>query len=195
MRNSIAALLATSSVFVQDAVGMIEIPIHKRSVQEKGELPKFESPRVFSRSPTSLIAATDVDESLKDYDAFKITNYMNAQYHGSLSFGSELETHEFIFDTGSPWLWVASTGCASSCHTTDIFNKDESTTFKRLSNKRKELYYETGYASGFVSSDRVCLSQDDSVCVNDMIFIEVDETDKLEKLKVNGVLGLSPGST
>ena len=55
--------------------------------------------------------------------------------------------------------------------------------------------YETGNAEGYVASDRVCLSEDLSVCIDDMYFIEVFDTDQMSALKFNGVLGLSPGST
>ena len=64
----------------------------------------------------------------------------------------------------------------------------------RVSNDRKDLYYEHGSASGYVASDRVCLSTGDDVCANDMLFLEVDRTEELA-LAANGVLGLSPGST
>ena len=33
------------------------------------------------------------------------------------------------------------------------------------------------------------------MCVEDMVFIEVDNTDSLEVLSVDGVLGLSPGAS
>ena len=118
-------------------------------------------------------------------------NYLNAQYYGELQVGSNRETHEFIFDTGSPWLWISGLDC-KYCHTKDLFDSKSSTSFKRVSSERKELFYETGSAAGYVAQDEVCLSED--VCVNEMLFIEVDDTDEMA-LRYNGVLGLSPGSS
>ena len=43
-----------------------------------------------------------------------------------------------------------------------------------------------------MASDLVCMNE--RVCVDDMLFVEVDRTD-LAALRFNGVLGLSPGST
>lgn len=45
----------------------------------------------------------------------ELKNYSNNQYVGSLYLGSNLEPRDFIFDTGSPWLWVAVKGCQGSC--------------------------------------------------------------------------------
>ncbi len=49
-----------------------------------------------------------------------------------------------------------------------------------------------GSAGGFISTDQVCLA--DNVCVDDMLFIDVDDTDQIRS-RYNGVLGLSPGSS
>lgn len=54
-----------------------------------------------------------------------------------------------------------------------------------------------GSVQGYVSMDQVCLGNDSdrSSCVDEMLLIEVNKTEELEALTVNGVLGLSPGST
>jgi len=38
-------------------------------------------------------------------------NLSNLQYYGTLRIGSNQEEHTFIFDTGSPWLWIANEAC------------------------------------------------------------------------------------
>ena len=52
--------------------------------------------------------------------SYYLENSQNVQYYGSLYLGSGKEKHDFIFDTGSPWLWVATTGCIvgnqNRCH-------------------------------------------------------------------------------
>ena len=131
------------------------------------------------------------EERSIDYYDHKIGNYLNAQYYGSLFIGSDSREHEFIFDTGSPWLWISCVPC-NLCHTTDLYDTSSSDVFTRISTQRKELFYESGSAEGYVSSDRICMSEE--ICVEDMLFVEVDKTD-LAALHYNGVLGLSPGST
>ena len=51
------------------------------------------------------------EERSIDYYDHKIGNYLNAQYYGSLFIGSDSREHEFIFDTGSPWLWISCVPC------------------------------------------------------------------------------------
>jgi hypothetical protein len=36
----------------------------------------------------------------------ELSDYKDVQLYGKLFFGSELEPHKVIFDTGSSWLWV-----------------------------------------------------------------------------------------
>lgn len=36
----------------------------------------------------------------------KLHDYNDVQIYGKLFFGSEMEPHKVIFDTGSSWLWV-----------------------------------------------------------------------------------------
>ena len=54
------------------------------------------------------------------------------------------------------------------------------------------LYYEKGNAEGKLAQDTVCLADD--VCVDDMLFVSVHTTSGMN-LRLNGVLGLSPGSS
>lgn len=77
-------------------------------------------------------------------------NYKNSQYYGTLYVGSEKAPHEFIFDTGSPWLWVATTDC-KDCHTTELFDTDSSNSFDRLSDEKKKILYETGSVQGYIA--------------------------------------------
>ena len=46
---------------------------------------------------------------------------------------------------------------------------------------------------GETKSDALSLAGSGATCVEDMVFIAVDNTDKLDVLSVDGVLGLSPG--
>ena len=140
------------------------------------------------------------EEEQQEFLSHALSNYANMQYYGSLYFGSNEAEHEFIFDTGSAWLWVPSTACQSSkvlqqCHTTNLYDAESSETFQKLRYERKKLVYEKGFAEGYISTDKVCLSVPDTVsmdsfliaadesdasaCLSDMLFIEVDSTGEL----------------
>ena len=80
--------------------------------------------------------------------------------------GSELQEHELIFDTGSPWLWLPTKEC-KQCHTSNLFDSSASTTFVKASTEKKEMLYEKGSASGYIVSDRVCLDGNTTSCVDD----------------------------
>ena len=103
--------------------------------------------------------------------SYYMENSSNIQYYGSLYLGSEKEKHEFIFDTGSPWLWVASTGCIvanqNRCHDKPLFDTTQSSSFARVSNEVQDLNYEVGQATGYIAREKVCLSSDDSACVDE----------------------------
>ena len=177
------------------AQAMIEVPIYRKQIEEE---PWTSKPRVMASSEKiDLIAiedSTKLESSTpkkKDYREFKLGNYRNVQYHGELLIGSQKESHEFIFDTGSPWMWVAGEDC-KFCHTTKLFQKSESMSFKRLSNEVKPLMYAQGSSKGYISSDQVCLGSD--ACVQDMLFVDVHSTSEI-KSHYNGVLGLAPGGS
>ena len=84
------------------------------------------------------------------YEEVEMGNYENVQYYGYLLFGGQEEEHTFIFDTGSAQLWVPSTDCRT-CHTTNLYNKEDSPYYERVSNERKVLNYEVGSAEGYYS--------------------------------------------
>ena len=163
---------------------LIEVPLQRRLIKKPEPIPPSVVSLVeVSQSPDNELTAP------ANYFSHSIGNYQNVQYFGKLAIGSNQEEHEFIFDTGSPWLWIANENCIS-CHTSKLYNTRLSTTYEQL-RERKELRYETGSAAGYVAIEKVCL--DVAVCIDDMIFISVDDTDDMA-LRYNGVLGLSPGS-
>lgn len=62
-----------------------------------------------------------------------------------------------------------------------------------LSSQAKKLNYETGSAEGYLAFDKVCFQKHDT-CINEMLFVSVYQT-QMMNLRLNGVLGLSPGSS
>ena len=111
------------------ASAMLEIPIKKRVVEDRlSKARTFPQRRV---NPVSLITTIDPEPLVTD-----MTNYGNNQYFGSLYLGSSRVKHDFIFDTGSPWFWVATEECANNgCHTSDLYDTDSSDYYVRVSNQ------------------------------------------------------------
>ena len=57
-----------------------------------------------------------------------ISDVANAQYFGEIAVGSEGQTFEVIFDTGSSNLWIPSAECAKSCKGKPKYDHDASET-------------------------------------------------------------------
>jgi len=122
---------------------------------------------------------------------FTLENYLNYQYYGSLYIGSQHTYFEYIFDTGSPWLWIPTTDC-TSCSMDGLFETSLSSSFTQLQQDKTTITYNTGEVSGFISTETFCLSANDSYCVDDQQFIAVTETFDLDYLQSDGILGLAP---
>ena len=103
-----------------------------------------------------------------------------------------MQTHQLIFDTGSPWMWLPTNDCRR-CHTTNLFDADASTSFSKNEDLEKELEYEKGKATGFFATDRVCLDTNTTSCIDDQLWIAIESSQDLEAMKCDGILGLSPG--
>lgn len=106
--------------------------------------------------------------------------------------GSDKQGFNVIFDTGSNWFFVMSQSC-ETCPTPKYkrFNEKTSDTYRR--GGYKSLYYGSGSVHGYVSTDTVCLLEDDdSTCSDNFHFVDVMKQKTLDQLKVPGLVGLSP---
>jgi hypothetical protein len=93
------ALLMASSVFAQQ----IKLPIHKKSL-----------------NVINFAAESEATASIE------LNNYFNSEYYGEISIGTPPQKFEFMFDTGSANIWIASKDC-SEC--SKKFNRELSSTF------------------------------------------------------------------
>ena len=89
-------------------------------------------------------------------------------------------------------MWLPTKEC-NRCHTNNLFDADASDTFIKNENLEKELEYEKGSAKGFIASDRVCLDTNTTSCVDDQLWIAIEQSTDLDAMKCDGILGLSPG--
>ena len=51
---------------------------------------------------------------------------------------------QFIFDTGSSWLWVPNKDCTEICHSSEKFDYDTSSTFSLMEDRTTQVNYGTG---------------------------------------------------
>ena len=94
-----------------------------------------------------------------------------------------------ILDTGSNWMYVLSSQCASCSSSLSNYDQANSTTFKETS-ETKTIEYGIGTVVGKISFDKFCI--DEQTCTdNDSKFVlgydqmDMDDTQ-------SGLIGLSP---
>ena len=92
-----------------------------------------------------------------DLPHIPIDNYLDLQYYGPITAGSQKQTFTVIFDTGSSNLWVPSKDCTGiTCKAKDKYDKDASSTYKPDGREMK-IQYGSGNVSGKVVQDQVGL--------------------------------------
>jgi hypothetical protein len=71
----------------------------------------------------------------KELASIKLENFLNWQYFGQLSFGSNNETFSMIYDTGSSWIWIPGERCKTCEGSMKIFScRTSSTCLKQTPN-------------------------------------------------------------
>jgi ethanolamine ammonia-lyase large subunit len=73
-----------------------------------------------------------------------------------------------------------------------LFDVADSTTYHQQKLEEDTIFYNTGSISGYLSTERVCLSDNSTYCTDDQQFIAVTETQGLDFLQSDGILGLAP---
>mmetsp|Transcript_31974 Transcript_31974/g.31367 ORF Transcript_31974/g.31367 Transcript_31974/m.31367 type:complete len:308 (-) Transcript_31974:145-1068(-) len=122
----------------------------------------------------------------------QLTNFRNLQYYGPLYLGSKRKRLNFVYDTGSSWLWFPGTSC-TGCPTDYEYDPSKSEFYTDF-NKSKELFYGKGYVKGKVIQDNVAMMGIDSESVP-VKMLEVFEAKDLAGTQADGILGLSPKSS
>ena len=120
-----------------------------------------------------------------------IEDYQNSQYYGQISLGTPPQNFNVIFDTGSSDLWVAGSGCDSSCGRHPEYNAAKSSTYT-ANGTEFNIMYGSGPVSGYESVDVMTTG---SITVQNMEFAEVTDAQGLGLAykigKFDGILGLA----
>lgn len=121
----------------------------------------------------------------------QVLDFELMQYSGYVKIGSDLTNFQVIFDTGSSYLWVASSECTSciSSGLTQFFDCSSSSSCDNL-DSQMTVSYGTGSLKGTFVEDNVQIGD---YTAEDQNLLTVTEVSDFESFESNGILGL--GST
>ena len=87
----------------------------------------------------------------EDGSSLPLTNYMDAQYYGTIEIGTPPQEFTVIFDTGSSNTWVPSKKCHSlACYLHNRYDSSDSETYEKDS-REFAIRYGSGAVEGFIS--------------------------------------------
>ena len=139
--------------------------------------------------------AASIVEDLEEFAQFNanmrvsLTNFRELQYYGPLFIGSPRQKLNFVYDTGSSWLWFPTQDC-NGCPTKKHFNPANSVTYNETTDY-KELFYGKGHVTGKIIYDTVALLGVEVPSVT-LKMLAVNEAEDLAGTQADGILGLSP---
>uniref|UniRef100_A0A8C2ZCS4 Peptidase A1 domain-containing protein n=1 Tax=Cyclopterus lumpus TaxID=8103 RepID=A0A8C2ZCS4_CYCLU len=151
-------LSVIGALLIAHSAAIIRVPLHRtrslrRLMSDNGM--SVEELRALARSPGAPDSAPSAEVPVE-----RLTNFMDAQYYGSISIGTPPQDFTVLFDTGSSNLWVPSIHCSFfdvACWLHRRYNSKKSSTFVK-NGTAFSIRYGRGSLSGFISGDTVSVA-------------------------------------
>lgn len=145
-------------LLVTQTVAIIRIPLHKTRSLRRLMTDNGKSLEELQALAKSLGAPNSMPSPQVPVE--RLTNFMDAQYYGSISIGTPPQDFTVLFDTGSSNLWVPSIHCSFldvACWLHHRYNSKKSSTYVQ-NGTLFSIRYGRGSLSGFISEDTVSVA-------------------------------------
>lgn len=103
-----------------------------------------------------LALNNDEEMTVSPPSDINLHDYNNAQYYGQISLGSDMQTFNVIFDTGSANLWIPGSECRITCFNHRTYDHSKSSTYQKNGSYFR-IRYGAGNVAGYLSTDDVYL--------------------------------------
>ena len=146
------------SFCISSTLSLVRIPVTAKTPDFSKALKKDAKVVFLNRlSPFVQYNFSPEERVVGDLPQIPIDNYMDLQYYGTITAGSQKQSLTVIFDTGSSNLWVPSKDCKSiTCLLKNKYDKDASSTYK-YDGREMKIQYGNDNVSGKVVQDQVGL--------------------------------------